>query len=496
MRAPSSRLRPRPRRAFGLIGLVCAALGSGACEQATAPPLGHVVLHIDTDAPVPPSPGEPPRGGRAAALFDRLRLEIFEPGATEPCAGCVREFDLDEGMMARGATMTIVPEDATRVLRVRARLLRARALQAGAPAPATMVEVVARLPLAPGDGNVDASVFLGTDSVGVPEGTLEEPVEATLGLPGPSRVGTWPRAQRVPCAGNAPEGAVCIPGGAYWMGNPLLHLSREQAANEERLVVLAPFYIDDREVTVAAYRASKPAAVNGIATYAPWSGGTSGAHLEDWCTLPVKPDPARESLPMSCVAWTGARSYCKKRLGDLPSEAQFEYVASALESRDFPWGRDDPSCDDAVWGQGGTGIAADTHSVCLAGEQRKRPASFGGPQPVPEATDEASLRRASRLRARLQLEGGTVWDLAGNLAEWMRDAYATQSDPCWSTRAGSIFVDPVCEKLGAGVPEGARSVRGGGWFDAVYGLAAATRNVQLDGSAYEFVGFRCVYPGN
>lgn len=115
---------------------------------------------------------------------------------------------------------------------------------------------------------------------------------------------------------------------------------------------------------------------------------------------------------------------------------------------------------------------------------------------MPTNTDEASLRRASRARARLELEGGHVWDLAGNLAEWMRDAYATPGVPCWSTLAGSIFVDPVCEKRGVSVPEGARSVRGGGWFEGVYGLAAATRNVQLDGSAYEFVGFRCVYPGD
>src|SRR6185436_82728 len=98
------------------------------------------------------------------------------------------------------------------------------------------------------EGSIDVTVFLPTDAVGRPIGTLDDPIPADLRAPGISAVGTWPGARRVPCQGMANPGEVCVPGGAFWMGNPLLSVGD---ATRQRLVVLSPFFIDSAEVTVA-----------------------------------------------------------------------------------------------------------------------------------------------------------------------------------------------------------------------------------------------------
>lgn len=277
------------------------------------------------------------------------------------------------------------------------------------------------------------------------------------------------------------------------MGNPALHLSRPEAANLQRLVVLSPFSIDDREVTVAQFRASNPPLYQGHQTYLKWSGSNAGTAVADRCTFPANDDPSRDPLPMNCVTWTAAHTYCRSKGGELPSEAQFEYVAGALQSRDFSWGSDEPGCDDVVWGRGGIGSDSDTDRTCLADEKKVRPASIGGPIAIPNELDPASLRDAARLRARLDFGTGTIWDLNGNVSEWARDVYALQDEPCWSTENRPVFFDPVCQVRTTTLPVDTYAVRGGAWFASVYQLYVATRNVQEDASAYDMVGFRCVY---
>ena len=58
--------------------LGCAALLIG-CGSEAPPPEGQVVVYVTTDAPLPAAPGDPP--GDVPALFDRLDLAVFEPGA-------------------------------------------------------------------------------------------------------------------------------------------------------------------------------------------------------------------------------------------------------------------------------------------------------------------------------------------------------------------------------------------------------------------------------
>src|SRR6202044_847618 len=133
-------------------------------------------------------------------------------------------------------------------------------------------------------------------------------------------------AVRTSCVGTPPDGQVCIPGGAFWMGGGLLQGGGETDAIE-RIVVLSPFFLSAHEVTVSELRAGKL----DMTQIASWSGSLSGDESSDWCTITTSPGP-HESLPANCITWQGARDYCLAMGGDLPTEAQLEYVMSGLVS--------------------------------------------------------------------------------------------------------------------------------------------------------------------
>jgi hypothetical protein len=84
--------------------------------------------------------------------------------------------------------------------------------------------------------DVHLTLHLHTDDVGRPL----RPVAADPGPPGSSEVGTWPGAQLVPCATAAGPYEACVPGGAFWMGDPLLSVFGTQSSDQERLVVMSP----------------------------------------------------------------------------------------------------------------------------------------------------------------------------------------------------------------------------------------------------------------
>lgn len=462
--------------------LLLLVLSVAACSSdvITLPPVGHVLVHIDTDAPVAPPRGMAPDPEAPPALFDRLQVEVFHAGDVEPCPGCVSEFDLTEDALRAGGGLALVP-DAPTSLTVRVRMfLSARRIE-GQLAPEATVEVVTRLPEIGSEGGVEALVFMPTDAVGQPLGTLAEPLDAERGPFGASRVGTWPGARRVDCSGDAPAGTVCVPGGAFWMGHPLaLSADARSVATRQRLVVLQPFFIDDREATVASFRQT---GVSSMWLNA-WTGNRTGADLNDWCTYTLQPDPERESLPVACIHWEGARQYCAARGGELPTEAQFEYVAGARESRTYVWGGDNPKCDDAIWSR-----FQNLQGLPIVCGRSLRPGDIGGPLPLPPDANAESLA-PPRARDVVRLPDGDVFDLAGNLAEWTRDHYQSQDEPCWS--AAQVFHDPLCDV--PGIDAELRVLRGGSWPQLAERLRAASRGgVTTDPVALEG-GVRCVFP--
>lgn len=420
------------------------------------PPEGQVLLHVESDAPLP--------GEQAAAshLFDRLQIDVFPPGDDRPCPGCSREFALHSTDLRDGSTsIGIVPQRDDG--RVRVRLYRGGGTHAGVPRPASAIDRIVRLPHVGAEGIVDVTVALLTDEVGTALGTLAEPLEPTLGAPAIAQ-STWPSAAQTPCTLSGTGAEVCIPGGAFWMGDPRLHLdsAAELEGSEERLVVLGPFFLDAHEVTVAQYRAS------GLADLLPDGTSTNPREAEggiDNCTYTSEPG-SFEDHPVNCLSWTKAAEYCETMGKSLPSEAQFEFAASGRRTLAFVWGSDEPRCDEAVYGR-------TEGSAC---------------EHVPAGTAPIG----SGLRDRLAIDQGIV-DLAGNVREWTADRWNSIDEACWQD---SLLFDPVCDEPSPTIAN-ARVTRGGDWESDTLSLRAALRtyigNEQFAVSAR--IGFRCSRPG-
>jgi formylglycine-generating enzyme required for sulfatase activity len=428
---------------------------------------------VDTDAPLPPAGGgatDDP--ATVAPLFDRLRIDFVPPGGDAPCAGCSNDFAANVDSFTKlSASAGFLPPSGQDGWTARVRLYVARFVgESGEPDAASTVDVTAILPAVGADGITDVTLFLGTDSVGVPIA----PTPATRGTVSASQVGTWAGARRTPCATSPHSGEVCVPGGAFWMGDQGDHLVPGVAPGWRRLVVMSPFFLDAREVTAGRYRSSGLASGSTVLS---WSGSSSGSSALDWCTFGPAGGP-RDKLPMTCVLRPGAQAYCRKQGGDLPGEAQFEYAMSALRGQAFPWGNDLPACGDAIWGRLGFGVFRNTIPTDCSTSQAAL-GSMGGPEPPGAGTFDASDV--------LHLPDGDVWDLAGNVSEWAADWYQSYLEPCWS--ASGILSDPACStpsSSGRSYP-----ARGGGWDLGTSYLEAQHRiGVPVDYSPPSR-GFRC-----
>ena len=90
------------RRALVVVSSLVLACREPAPE--VLPPVGQIVLFIDTDATVPVAPANDPRATERPFLFDRLRVQILKEGA--PVPGTItlaqRDFPLHAGRFAGG----------------------------------------------------------------------------------------------------------------------------------------------------------------------------------------------------------------------------------------------------------------------------------------------------------------------------------------------------------------------------------------------------------
>ena len=440
-----------------------AAFVVAACGQvSTPPPDGQILLYVDTDAPLPDGPpGTPP------ALFDRLRVTLLPPGQSTPCNGCSQDFDLTTPLLAGlGASVGLAPPVGQAGWMAHVQMFPTEFTSAtGDPDPETTVDVTVALPTVTPMGVQVLTVTLGTAQVGQPVSAAT--ARTTEGEPVASLVGTWGPAQRVGCT-NAPRaGEVCVPGGASWVGttqtaNPPLP---NTARLPPRIVVLSPFFLDALEVTVASFR-------QGGGQGALAATGTSGkTSILDWCTFSPSPG-ATDQAPVNCLTWAQARAYCQARGADLETEAQWEYVAGALQGSRFIWGSDLPDCDAGVWGRSGYGVfAAETHACPSA----------------PPGSAPAALDASPRARDMLQLDGGTIYDIAGNVIEWTLDTWELPDGGCWGT--ARLYQDPVC---GPEEDAAIHPARGGAWLSNGNELPAVQR---YQGTVPdETKGLRCARP--
>jgi formylglycine-generating enzyme required for sulfatase activity len=431
--------------------LLLLALACGACAP---PPAGQVRLFVTTDAPLPGGAASLDVATEAPPLFDRLRVDLYRPGEDAPCAGCTSQFAADRALVdAGGASVGLVPPVGASGYRARVRLFLGASSLGPEPDPDVTIDSTIALPTIAEDGIVDVTVLLSTDDVGVRRG-WPEPLDPTPGAAPAGLVGSWPHARRVDCAEPPGPGEVCVPGGAYWMGNPRAGIAHDPGteSDRQRLVVLSPFYLDATELTVGDVRAF-PALAHTLPTH----------EQDPICNYTaVKGD--HEDHPLNCASPAFLQNVCKQRGGNLPTEAQLEYVGGGLRSLLHVWGEDEPTCEDAVYGYGD----------CPGRAAHDQPGGSGR-------------------RDRLELPTGTIVDIAGNLSEYVLDRWNRQDEACWS-RPG-VYVDPVCDtpSIDDGMPLMLIRCFGASWADGPLYLRAAVRHYGCTSSEV-YSGGRCARP--
>ncbi len=224
------------------------------------------------------------------------------------------------------------------------------------------------------------------------------------------------------------DGMVKIPGATFNVGT-----ADAKAPPNERppvAVVIAPYAIDRTEITVAAYRAC----VERHACERPTRTSRS-------CTYDLG-DP---ELPVTCVSWSRASTFCRAEGKRLPTEAEWEYAARGPRGAVYPWGGTTTSC----------GLAA-----TLVLDVTARSCAGGRPSRVGEHLAGASVFG--------------VLDMCGNAEEWTADPYA---------EARTISGPPAS---GA-----SHALRGGGWLSPPSLSRTTSRNWGSLAEAGPNVGFRC-----
>ena len=168
--------------------------------------------------------------------------------------------------------------------------------------------------------------------------------------------------------------------------------------------------------------------------------------------------------PVIYVTWAGARAYCRTQGWDLPTEAQWEWAAKqpgrsgsrGFSTEQWPLGSPSPTCDGVVFGRTEDGVC------------KHLP---WGPAVVGTAATDRTAQG--------------VFDLGGNVEEWVRDRFVAPYLDCPQCR------DPHV----SGSPDSSSSevyaVRGGSWAEIATALRPSARTKSPADQVNPTLGFRC-----
>lgn len=263
-----------------------------------------------------------------------------------------------------------------------------------------------------------------------------------------------------------PANMVHMPGATFRMGSEDYD---KDASGDERPaheVTLSAFCIDATEVTVASYRRCTTEDRNGVrCPVLPAIKQWDPADLKFWARFCNRDGADRDDHPVSCVDWEAASTYCKWAGGALPTEAQWEYAARGVERRRFPWGDEPP----------GPSLLNTCGAECRSMAERvgkSLPMMYDGNDGAETTAPVGSYPEGATPRG--------VMDLAGNVAEWVRDTKADYES--------ALPKDPV-QTAGR-----LHVVRGGAWYTPTpRAVRGAARDSLTDGFYLNGVGFRCVH---
>ncbi|MCX5868379.1 MAG: SUMF1/EgtB/PvdO family nonheme iron enzyme [Proteobacteria bacterium] len=239
-------------------------------------------------------------------------------------------------------------------------------------------------------------------------------------------------------------GMIFIPAGEFMMGCNEAY--DHQCENDEKpyhRLYLDAYYIDKYETTVGEYEMCVGAGKCGK----PDQGGYCNWKKED-----------REDHPVNCVDWYQADAYCHWKGERLPTEAEWEKAARGTQGLIYPWGNEF-DCEKNE--EDGTRLRV---LSVLGGNDRDR---YQDTAPVTCFISGVSPYG--------------IFDLAGNVWEWVRDWYGDKY------YQGSPARNPQGPPLG-----NLRGIRGGSWYNSIpTNFRASNRNSQDPLNRRAYTGFRC-----
>ena len=230
-----------------------------------------------------------------------------------------------------------------------------------------------------------------------------------------------------------------ISAGEFTMGSGEANHPDNSDERPAHKVYLDTFYIDKYEVTNKLYKACVDA-------------GTCQPPLgsESYTRSSYYDNPQFDHYPVILVGWDMAKTYCEWRGAQLPTEAQWEKAARGTDARTYPWG-EGIDCSKARY-QGG--CKDDTAQV---GSYESGVSPYG------------------------------VYDMAGNVMEWVADWYSE------TYYQNSPTSNPLGPDSGSGEN---RVLRGGSWISVDNDVRSTSRNWPWNSfgrgpHASVEIGFRC-----
>ncbi len=461
------------------IAPLCALCAATACGDGDPRP--QLVVYVDTDLPLSGQLLDDDAYSFDAAV-DTIRIDaLIEED------GVLRSFDLRTLAVPDASswpvTFGVAAGELDGALLLRMRLFRAQFAAAGEtsgrktldPLPQVTVDrIVAVAP--PSEGIERLSLTLSGDCMGTiadfgalrscidadnPSGTPDEGL--AHGALVATKAGSWPWARFRDCAGEPPDGARCIPGGFFVLGDPRYVGISEDTIDESmplRPVRLSPFYLDVFEFTVGRLERAVAGGYAGPLPQEP----VAGDPARQFCTWHADGSGA-DDLPLNCVFQQAARQMCEHAGGTLPSEAQWEYAARGRgQRRLYPWGEQDPTC-------------------CTASQGR-----VGDPDVLVECDDGSGIEPVGSHPA-TEACGGIgdvsrdgILDMGGSVSEQLLDELLPLDAPCWSQ---GLLLDPVCQESALYF-----ALRGSFWNAGLANAATPWRRAAIIGQT---AGFRCAY---
>jgi len=224
-----------------------------------------------------------------------------------------------------------------------------------------------------------------------------------------------------------------VAAGTLWLGS--VAGSGRDDEHPQTKIQVAELCVDAAEVTVAELAACTenkacPPLSREVRLLSPVSTGEQEA-LSRMCTARL---PDNGELPANCVSQKDAARYCAWKGERLPTEAEWEWIATGGEDQlPWPWGTALPSDSNVCWQR--------QHGPCAV--RSKPPGGF------------------------------EVFDMAGNVAEWTASSYGPYGKP----------VADSDKKV----------VRGGSWESSKEAELSPKRRAWRESDYRDVtIGFRCV----